>query len=215
MFRLRALMADQVPEGTKSRLSPPTHVKEWERFIDKIRPANQPEIKINTKLRQNVAHRFQLLEFETALLLCASESYAKSGFIIINPSVHRLKIHQFCVIANSILEGIGSHFYKVQHAGRGTEVNTDGWRKALKTEIVYNRKNLGLNKTVINNKIKSITDWRDKIHLDNIEKDDQIQYSQFSFDKCFRPSYKAFHTVISALNPSWPENCCLNESIDK
>jgi hypothetical protein len=68
-------------------------------------------------------------------------------------------------------------------------------------------------KAEIRRRLKDITGWRDKIHLDRFVPDDDLHFKLFEFRECYIPTYKTFRMVLTALNPDWPDNCCLNEEL--
>ncbi|MBI1365416.1 MAG: hypothetical protein GC153_05605 [Alphaproteobacteria bacterium] len=173
-----------------------TCVQTWEEYLGGIEG-----ITFTHALKKNIAHRLQMAEFEAALILqhkiIRTETNNQRGTLL--ETVLRFKIHYFCILSNSILEGIGSCIARKPLLRK---LHTSEWQNALAHKANISKQ-----------RITAITSIRDKIHLDRINKDSVSQFNQLSYDDCFVPTYDTFKEVMTAMNADWPANCVLNETI--
>ena len=185
----------------------PTSINQWEQYVRGIAKNNETG-RISYILTKNLAHRFQLLEMQSCLLVCDYEFAIKNRKnSTLHETLKRFNIHLFCVTAHSMLEGIGSYFYRCTNSTpNNMKINTDGWRKALAEKVTTDRKE----RADIKSKLKNLTDIRDKIHLDRID-NDETHFSSFEYTTHFIPSFKLTRNIMSRLNSDWPEGTILNE----
>jgi hypothetical protein len=214
-MRLQAIARRADDDGFDPSFVAVNLISDWMAYLDAIQPVASSEARLPAALRRNLGHRLQLLEFETALLLLdldTKRSFPGCSTLFETASV--FKIHQFTVLTNTVLEGIGAHFYRVQRVAAGetprNRLTADEWRIALIRDVL-GREDFPIAEAQLSADVRQLTDWRNLAHLDRPSED--IHFNEFTYDACFIPAYKTFRVVLKALNPDFPETC-LNEELD-
>lgn len=197
----------------------PTLVDRWVAFLGQIHPHANPKALIEERQRRNLGYRLQLMEFECALLLLDFEVKKRSrGYSTLHETISRMKIHQFAVLAHSVLEGIASHIYRVNEVSHGRSVDPRDrvpvakWRSVLADEMLNSDQKPEFPNNELLDNLEQITKWRDRVHLDRIELDDPLHFDEFTYKDSFIPTYQTFRAVLTALSSKWPESC-LNEEL--
>lgn len=211
--RLQAVNPDRFDAAEMNGFEEITSVGLWRLFLRDIHRNHSPGNAFGQTLSANIAHRLQLLEFETALLLRHKEAPRST----LHVSVVTFKIHQHAVLCHSILEGLGAHFWRFQTgnvitaAAPAKRVPTRSWRAAIIKTCYPNIDPIQLGQ--LTDELEQLTAWRDKIHLDANQPWQAIDYNALTFEHCFNPTYELFRRLLTTLNPTWPADTCLNEDI--
>lgn len=219
MLRIHAQPAARIEEAAQIGFVAPTSIAEWMDYLNAIRSTAILDGRMPERLRRNIGHKLQSLEFETAMILHYLEVHGVRG-VTLHETVLRMKIHQCCVAIHMILEGIGSHLARLDDQARtgnagdpNRKIGAPRWRKALVEHVTIGQNALALSKSDIRECLENITEWRDKIHLDRFFPDDELHFNQFNLSGCYIPTYRTFRMILSALNSAWPDDCCLNEDL--
>ncbi len=218
MRRLQAVLAGLDDEELLPGFVMPNGIGEWRRYLAQINPTDNPDYRMHRRVRWNLGHRFQLLEFECAMLLqdCETKIQSRGRSSTLHETISRFKIQQYCVLAHSILECLGSHFFRATLAHRGQQVDetrkvgTNIWRPALAGEVLKRPTHPDQTKGQLIAALTSITTIRDRVHLDTIDPNYDLDFNHINYEESFLPTYRTFQIVLTALNPNWPD-CCMNE----
>lgn len=216
-MRLHAVSPDRIIPEQLFGFEAPNNVDTWRAYLSQITNTHTPGSAFGDTLTANLAHRLQLLEFETALLLHHKESVAQHHHSALHESVLVLKIHQHIVLCHSILEGIGSHFNRFRRAQNGHPVVLDDKVPAKKCRNAI----LALcfpdlaqaDRATLTTQFETLTDRRDRIHLDTVKPGARMHFHDFGIENAFVPTYALFRRILTAMNPRWPDETCLNEQI--
>lgn len=213
-MRLHAYSPEHVEEAHRTGFVPTTLVADWRQYLEAAN-AISPAYHLQARLIGNLAHRLQLLEFETALLLHYRD-HAPQRQTLFQP-VLSLKIHQHILLCHAILEGMGSHFKRAADstAGRpvdlGRRFRPEHWHPAL---IVAAFPAYNANETAaLIAELQELKGWRDRIHMDTVNPAAELDILAFTVNGRFEPAYRLFRRVMTAINPAWPEGTCLNEEV--
>ena len=207
-MRLKVVAVDDVANA--GGFYAPTSADAWRTYLRQIRHPEHNEYTINEPLLGNLAHRFQLLEFETALLLCDFEvRRIRGNHPTLHETVKRFKIHQLTFLSFSILEGIGAHLWRAQRQGVGNPGGARQWQDCL--AAVVSREHQAYPIGQVSQDLQNITEWRDMIHLDRPQEDAGLQFNRFDYDRVLLPCYRSFIQMLDCLNDNWPENCVFAE----
>lgn len=219
MRRLQAIAADVTADDFDSSFVAPQNVDTWVRYLGQIRPSLNPLRLMHARVRRNLGYRIQMMEFEGALLLLNRETRERfAGRSTLHETISCMKIHQFAVLAHSVLEGLGAHFWRVRREADGHAVNeaapvrTNFWRPELADEILRLPNAPAKNRQELIDQLTAITSIRDRIHLDTVEIDYPLHINELTYADSFVPTYNTFKEIMSVLNAHWPR-CCLNEGI--
>jgi hypothetical protein len=219
-MRLQAISASVNDEGFDSSFIQPTLIDRWTSYLSGIRPRLCADKVLSERLRRNIGHRMQLLEFECALLLLNLETQrAFSNRSTLHETVSVMKMQQVSVLVHSVLEGIAGHLVRVAKSSRGELVSEEKkidigtWRTALIDEVMASTTAPVLTPAELEARLVDLTDWRNKLHLDRIEPHDPLHFNAFTYASCFIPAYQTLRFILTALNPTWPEGTCLNEDL--
>ena len=216
-MRLHAVSPDRIKEDQRVGFEAPIAVGVWTVYLRTLHRAVTPGYPFGNVLSSNIAHRLQLLEFETALILHHRDSVRDDHHSSLHASVLTLKIHQHVVLCHSILEGIGSHIKRhlAQQAGRQVNaahrVRAPEWRAAILDSCFADLSQD--DRALLQAQLKGLTAWRDRIHLDTVLPYAQMHYHDFDVEGCFVPTYNLFKRILSTMNAQLPAGTCLNEII--
>ncbi len=219
MNRLQARTADINDEGFEAGFVAPTLIKDWVKYLNKIRPASDPEKRIADRHKRNIGYRLQLIEFECALIILHIETMRHRKSSTLHSTVFAFKNHQFMILANSILEGIGAHLFRVSSmaAGKniapGNKIQTLEWRGALINQINPPDGRNDEVRKYLDNQLSTLSNWRNLIHMDRIDADGPLDFDKLYGPDKFVIAYNTFRDVMTKLNPDWPKTC-LNEKLD-
>lgn len=220
MLRLQAVSASVNDEGFDGSFVSPTLIDRWVSYLSGIKPLKHPHEGLSERLRSNIGHRMQLLEFECALLVLNLETRRDfSGRSTLHETISVMKNQQFSVLAHSVLEGIAGHLVRVAKMSRGETVSEEKkidvatWRAALMEEVMASATAPALSLAELEERLVDLTAWRDRLHLDRIEPHDPLHFHEFSAVNCFIPAHQSLRYILNALNPSWPAETCLNEDL--
>lgn len=208
-------------DGHQNAFVMPTSAATWKQYLRRCFKHSKKPPKA---LVDNLAHRLQLLEIEAAIILADLEA-TERGRSLVHETVGRFKSHQFAVGAHSILEGMGSHFYRSSismRTGRemdySTKVRAPIWRTALVREFAHALEQgyeISLPRPVrknITGQLEDLTDIRDALHQDRISPLDEIDFHKFEYARAFRPAFTVLATILRGLDPSLPEGTPFNEN---
>lgn len=220
MDRLQAVIAHVDDAEFVRGFVSPTLIDPWVRYLGRIRPRADAADRIPARHRRNIGYRLQLAEFECALLLLNLETRrAFNGASTLHETISSMKIHQFIVLAHSVLEGIGSHLVRTNQRVLGRAVNPNDriapriWRPALADEVLASVAPPAIARNNLIARLEDLTSWRDRIHLDRIEPHDPLHINEFDNAGRFIPAHQTLRMVLSALSPNWPPDTCLNEDV--
>lgn len=220
-MRLYAKTASITDEGFEDGFAQPTSINRWVRYLGGIKPRFSPDKLLPEKLRSNIGHRMQLLEFDCALLLLNLETHRT--FInssTLHETISLMKMQQVSVLMHSVLEGIGCHLVRISERSRGKHVSenkkieVDTWLAVLNDEVLASATLPALAAPDLKGRLVNLTSWRDKFPLDCIEPHDPLHLDELSYASCFIPAYQSFRFILTALNPDWPPETCLNEDLN-
>lgn len=218
MERLFALSASFEDEGFNGGFVMGTPTDRWVRMLGNIRPTVNPAQTLPARQSRNLSYRLQLMEFDCALLLLDREAWADNHPRTLYEPVCALKIQQYCVLAHSILEGIGSHIWRVNRSARHPAVNTlenvnpKQWKAALTAEFLRSAQQPHLStRQSLQVELDAITGWRDLVHMDRFDTHAELQILALDYARVFDPAYRTFHKFLSALaGNAWPATTSLN-----
>lgn len=214
-MRLHAHEPENVVEAARTSFVMPTGVDDWRAYLRTIARTYALGYPMAPQLSGNLAHRFQLLEFETAILLHFRETSEAHGRSTLHVSVLSLKIHQHVLLCHAILEGIGSHLTRFHARQRNQPVNEQQqvgaptWRAAILNACFAALDRQARN--ALRQELEQMTAWRDMLHLDRLTPGGALHFNVFTIADCFDPTYSVFRRIMSQLNNNWPARTCLNE----
>jgi len=216
-MRLIAQKPEVVDVRNNRSFVAPTAIGAWRAYLHDIRPSALPRRRLPQLLLSNIAHRLQALEFTAALLLYDLSLSRLQGNGRSLP-VARFQIHQYCVVAHSILKGIGSHIVRANGEAKGERPDVGRkiaariWRPALAREA----SDIGdFDTDEVRDRLADISELRDRIHLDRFDPDGDADFNDLGYADSFAPTYETFRMVLTALNPNWPRGCCMNEELNR
>ncbi|MCF6112214.1 hypothetical protein [Mesorhizobium muleiense] len=192
-------------------------VDEWVAFLGSIVPSTNPLQVMPPLQRRNLGYRLQLMEFDCALLLLDRESTAPF-YSTLHGSVRSMKIQQICVLAHSILEGVGAHLWRAGQTAANLPVNPANkvrvtlWQPALVADVMGSQNPPQTTAAALSAQLAGITGWRDRVHMDRFEPNDGLHFNEFTYAAAFDPTYRTFRMALSAIAQPWPDTC-LNEVI--
>jgi hypothetical protein len=196
-----------------------TAIDDWVAFLGSFLPIADPTQPLPLLQRRNLGYRLQLMEFDCALLLLDRESRGPGPFnSTLHSSVSSMKIHQFCVLAHGILEGIGAHLWRVDRRVAGLPVNPANkvsphiWRPILVNEVLNHPAAPAMTVAVLSGQLEDIKQWRDRVHLDIFDPAEGSHFNDFTYPAAFVPTYRTFRAALTALAANWPATC-LNEAL--
>jgi len=217
-MRLHAQEPANIEQNFQNDFVMPTEVATWRQYLTAGATAHTRHYNIQHKLQGNLAHRFQILEFETALLLHYKERLqaVPQGFTL-HTVVASLKIHQHAVLCHAILEGLASHLRRAlvisnnKSVSLTKQIRPHEWRPALLATCFPNLQ--GNQRQSLDGRLKDLTEWRNRIHMDTVRPTQALHYNEFTISNRFEPTYRLFQEVMTAFNANFPTGTCLNETI--
>jgi len=214
-MRLHAVSPERIREDQRLGFEEPNAADVWRAYLSALHHAQTPGYAFGHVLSSNLAHRLQLLEFETALILHHRDTMRNFDQASLHVCVLVLKIHQHVVLCHSILEGIGSHLKRHTDRRAGRQVNPANrtrapeWRAAILNSCFA-----GLNRpdrALLLAEFENLTSRRDKIHLDTVHPLARMHYHDFDIQGVFIPTYNLFKRILTTMNGQLPAGTCLNE----
>lgn len=217
-MRLHAQEPANIDQNFRDSFVMPTEVGAWRQYLNAGAAAHTAHYALQDRLLGNLAHRFQILEFETALLLNYRDRIqaVPPGFTL-HTVVASLKIHQHVVLCHAILEGLASHFKRaIDHANNrpvalAQQIGPHEWRPALLDTCFPALP--AQQRQALDSRLVDLKGWRDRIHMDTVRPNHALHFNEFTIPARFEPSYRLFREVMTAFNANLPNGTCLNEPI--
>lgn len=219
-MRLQASLAYLEDENFVRGFVAPSPIQAWERYLVQIRPRLNNESGMPPRHARNIGYRIQLMEFECGLLIFDFEVKGRfPGSSTLHETVSRMKMQQYVVLVNGVLEGVGAHLSRIKDLAVGLQVDdrqmvtAQKWKLALAEEVSQNQPHQAVPVADLEAQLGMLTTWRDRVHLDRVENDGALHFEEFTYEGCFLPTYRTFRDFMNTLNAQWPEGTCLNEPI--
>lgn len=171
----------------------PTSVDVWKWFLEKdilIKDENIDESH-RKNLINNISYSLQWLEFSAGMLFENYERWTRSQKSSLNASIETMMILQYCVFCCSVMEGIGSHQFKINGTKKfkqNERILRNDWRDALVSKTGHNN----LEKEILVKNIDQITSLRSDIHLDTAS--DTNHYYNFK-----KVEFKLIHNSLRLI----------------
>lgn len=173
---------------------------EWMPWLNRNIPAEIDKT-VRIRLKSNLKHLIVGLELKAALIEPHQQRKAPQRPVLFESYFQNL-IHEFCVGAFSVLEGLGAAHW-LQQQGRtgedGPRIVRDQWLPALCA--VYDPQG----DHALTDAVNATVVVRDKLHQDRLGMREDIDWHALSYENAFVPASQAIGTLLRREADSVPK----------
>lgn len=173
---------------------------DWMPWLNRNVPAEIDKT-VRIRLKSNLKHLIVGLELKAALVEPHQQRKSPQRPVLFESYFQNL-IHEFCVGAFSVLEGLGAAHW-LQQQGRtgedGPRIGRDQWLPALCA--VYDPQG----DHTLTDAVNATVIVRDKLHQDRLGMREDIDWHAFSYEKAYVPASHAIRTLLLREAGSVPD----------